>query len=210
MVITDRFDNPIKREKDKNKEVTNVLTWKDLIAASKTIFSCPSFRHLICFHAPLVIEPFDIKVMINDDEFKNSIYPLYEKLQSRLIYHQGKIRDTESDLPAGALTDYLIWRLLESKSETEKFKINLEIQFYVLCEESGVSLEDMVLLRESRIVQHLIDGIEETSLAQAISNQKTKTEITRIIFSTIFNEDAQMRDRNGVLKIISKRLLSSK
>lgn|GEM_PF-7041808 len=62
LVITDRFDNPIKREKDKNKEVTNVLTWKDLIEASKTILHCSSFRHLICYHAPLIIEPFDIKL----------------------------------------------------------------------------------------------------------------------------------------------------
>lgn|GEM_PF-5312078 len=147
--------------------------------------------------------------MIKDDEFNSLIYPLYKKLQLRLIYHQEKINETESDLPKGAITDYLIWRLLESKSETEKCKINLEIQFYVLCETNGVSIEDMVLLRESRIAQHQIDDIEDSALAQAISNQKAETEFVATIFSTIFNEDNQMRDRKRVLEMISERLESS-
>jgi hypothetical protein len=212
LVITDRFDNPIKRKKDKNNEVTKVLTLKDLIAASKTILLAKNFRHLICFHAPLVIEPFDIKIMIGDNDFKNKIYPLYKKLLERLSYHQEKIQDTECDLPKGAMTDYLIWRFLESKSVADKFKVNLEIQFYVLCEANSVSLEDIVLLKESRIAQHLIDSIEYTDLAMVISNQKAETEFVEKIYSTIFNKN-QMRDREGVLKMISERLhlnLSSK
>jgi hypothetical protein len=209
LVITDRFDNPVQRKKNKRNEVTSVLSWKDLIAASKRILNCTSFRHLICFHAPLVIEPFDIKIMINDDDFKNLIYPLYNKLHERLSYHQEKINDMQSDLPTAAMTDYLIWRLLESKSETEKFKINLEIQFYILCETNRLSLEDMVLLRESRIVQHLIDGIKDTVLIELISNKRTETEFVGTIFSTIFNKNSQMRDRNSVFKMISERLQSS-
>jgi hypothetical protein len=67
----------------------------------------------------------------------------------------------------------------------------------------------MVLLRESRIVQHLIDGIKDTVLIELISNKRTETEFVGTIFSTIFNKNSQMRDRNSVFKMISERLQSS-